>query len=186
MSSFPSFWEWLIKKDRDGDRGISNLLNHWFWFHIVAAFIGSVCFKISELQLASKVAVPGAAIMVGLSFAWAGRSASLFQDKAFSEFIIRYGAPVEGYLYSFQLAILVVLIFLLLTFFIAFGGFGITTGSNDLDRNINIFFIVLLGSVALRECWGSIYFVNKLTIQFYKLREKEILTADGLVDLPEP
>ena len=50
--------------------------------------------------------------MVGLTFAWAGRSASIFQDKSFSEFILKDGAPIEGYLYSFQLSIMSVFIFL--------------------------------------------------------------------------
>lgn len=179
MSDFPSFWRWLFAKDRDGDRGIYNLIDQWLLLHLLFAFGAGASFSISELDLASKVAVPGAAIMVGLSFAWAGRSASLFQDKGFSEFIIRDGAPIEGYLYSFQLAILTVLLFLLCTFFIAFGGFGFSSGYLFIDKFINKFVIFFLGSIALRECWGTIYFVNKLTIQYYKIREKEIFAADN-------
>lgn len=179
MIDFPSFWRWLVALDRDGDRGIYNVIDRWLLFHLLFAFGAGASFSISELDLASKVAVPGAAIMVGLSFAWAGRSASLFQDKGFSEFIIRDGAPIEGYLYSFQLAILAVLVFLLMTFFIAFGGFGLSSGCAYLDKFINKFVIFLLGSIALRECWGSIYFVNKLTIQYYKIREEEIFKADN-------
>jgi hypothetical protein len=63
-------------------------------------------------------------------------------------------APVEGYLYSFQLAILSVLVFLCVTFLVLAGGFGGSTGSYDLDQVVNRFWIVLSGSIALRECWA--------------------------------
>jgi len=178
MPDFPSFWKWLVRPDRDGDRGIFNIANRWVAFHALVALALSSILKIDVADLATKVAIPGASILVGLSFAWAGRSASLFQDKGFSEFIIRDGAPVEGYLYSFQLAILTVLAFLLITFFVFSGGFGTTTGNSDFDETINKASIIFFGSLALRECWGAIGFVNKLTIQYYVIREVELKNAD--------
>lgn len=174
MSNYRSFWTWLLYPDRDGDRGISNIVNTWLLFHIAIGGVLSVLIRIPIPDLATKVAIPGSAILVGLSFAWAGRSASLFQDKAFSEFIINDGAPVEGYLYSFQLGILSVLTFLGITFLVYAGGLGLSTGSGELDNLLNRFFIVAFGSIALRECWGAIGFVNKFTIQFYTIRTIEL------------
>jgi len=34
------------------------------------------------------------------------------------------------------------------------------------------------GSIAVRESWGIIDFVNKLTIQYYRVREQEIGTEE--------
>ncbi len=175
MNEFPSFWAWLLTRDRDGDRGIANIINWWLVFHVAVATFLAPLISISVSDLATKVAIPGSAILVGLSFAWAGRSASLFQDKSFSEFIIRYGAPVEAYLYSFQLSILTVLSFLMVTFFVFSGGSQLSTGSLIADTFINKAVIISLGSLSLRECWGAIYFVNKLTVQYYKVRENELL-----------
>ena len=168
------FWNWLFKKDRDGDRGFRNLLNFWVIFHISVGIFLSIYLKISLQDLTTKIAIPSSAILVGLSFAWAGRSASLFQDKAFSEFIIKDGAPVEGYIYSFQLSILTVLLFILLNFIIYSGGLPISFGKNEYNILMNPFLIYSMGSLALRECWGSILFVNKLTIQYYTVRKEEI------------
>lgn len=174
MDSYRSFWAWLVYRDRDGDRGIGNIINAWLAFHLTLGLLLAALVRIPISDLATKVAIPGSAILVGLSFAWAGRSASLFQDKAFSEFIIKDGAPIEGYLYSFQLGILSVLTFLGITFLIYAGGLGVSTGWNQLDDLTNRFLIISCGSVALRECWGAIGFVNKLTIQFYKIRAAEL------------
>lgn len=69
MTEFVSFWHWLVFKDRDGDRGIFNIVNVWVFLHITIA-IGLACvLGVSIADLATKVAVPGAAILVGLSFA---------------------------------------------------------------------------------------------------------------------
>jgi hypothetical protein len=130
-------------------------------------------------DLARFIALPGAALMVGLSFGWAGRSAGLLQDKEFSAFIIRYGPPPECYVYSFQLAILCVLGFVGSAAVIAGGGLPISLGTQQIDEGANRFLMFFLGSVAIRECWGTIDFVNKMTIQFYLIRRKT-LEDDGL------
>lgn len=169
-----SFWSWLILKDRDGDRGISNIVDRWIVLHIFVGVAAGLCFDVDPRDLATKIALPGAAILVGLSFAWAGRSASLFQDKGFSEFIILDGAPIEGYIYSFQLAILVVLSFIGVVAVIYLGGIFPSTNYADIDSMINRSIIVSCGSISVRECWGTILFVNKLTIQYYAVREAEI------------
>ena len=41
------FWNWLFKKDRDGDRGFRNLLNFWVIFHISVGIFLSIYLKIS-------------------------------------------------------------------------------------------------------------------------------------------
>ena len=104
------------------------------------------------------------------SFAWAGRSSSLLQNKDFADFIIEYGPPAEGYIYSFQLAILAVISFVAVALIVGSGGVGLTTGYSYLDRSVNRFLVIFLGFISLRECWGVIYFANKLSLQFYEIR----------------
>lgn len=75
---------------------------------------------------------------------------------------------------------LTVLVFLGVVFFVYSGGFGGSTGFVYLDLVINRFWIIFFGSLALRECWGSIYFVNKLTLQYYVVRAEELAkSGDG-------
>lgn len=133
----------------------------------------------SATDIARSIAMPGAAILVGLAFAWAGRSASLLQDKAFSKFIIEDGPPAEGYVYSFQLAILTVIAFVVIALSLIAGGVDISLGSQRADDIANKTLLIFAGSLALRECWGVILFVNKLTIQYYKVRELELAAGEG-------
>jgi hypothetical protein len=171
------FWSWLVWPDRDGDRGISNVVNRWLIFHLSLAALISLTGNANGNEIAAKIALPGSAVLIGLAFGWAGRSAGLFTDKAFSKFIIENGAPIEGYVYSFQLAILAVLLFVATSLTISYGGIGVTTYNDNADERINKFIVTALGSIASRECWGVIMFVNRLTIQFYKVREDEIANS---------
>lgn len=168
------FWEWLLFRDSEGDRGIKNLVSWWNAFGILLAFVFAISAGESAAELAKNVALPGAAALVGLSFAWAGRSASLLQDREFSEFIINYGPPAEGYIYSFQLAVLVVTSFVITSLSLLAGGFDVTSGSPHIDAVANRFILFAVGFLAARECWGVIYFANKLSIQFFKIREEKL------------
>lgn len=164
------FWSWLFRKDRHGDRGLANVINRWLAFHLILAGVGAAILPVAADTLARSAALPGAALLVGLSFGWAGRSAGLLQDKDFSAFIIDHGPPAEGYIYSFQLAILAVLVFVAVAVLIAAGGLPLSSGSVEFDGRWNRFWLIFLGSLAVRECWGVIHFVNKMTIQFYHVR----------------
>lgn len=168
------FWEWLVARDRDGDRGIANLINWWNALGLMASGFFAAFATLPADELAKGVALPGAAALVGLSFAWAGRSSSLLQDKDFSEFIIRHGPPAEGYIYSFQLAVLTVAIFIVVSLSLVAGGLDITLGSLYLDQAWNRFVLFSSGFIAARECWGVIYFANKLSVQFFKVRAQKL------------
>jgi len=58
------------------------------------------------------------------------------------------------------------------------GGLGVDLGSSSLNDFANRMLLFVFGSIAIRESWGIIYFVNKLTIQYYRIREQEILSSD--------
>lgn len=170
----PKFWEWLLRKDKSKVRGLSNILNLWLIFHVLVGGIAAYLFPASYIDIASKIIMPSASVLIGFSFAWAGRSASLFQDKSFSKFLIENAPPVQHYIYAFQLAILVCIVFILVNIIMISGGLGYTTGDNALDGKVNKFIMFSLGSIALRECWGVINFVNRLTLQYYVVRAVEI------------
>lgn len=168
------FWTWLFVRDSEGDRGVDNLLDRWNGLGILLSAVLSYYSQQPAEQLALNVAMPGAAALVGLSFAWAGRSASLLQDKEFSEFIIEKGPPVEGYVYSFQLAVLVVAVFITVSLSLIAGGLQVTTGSATLDEFFNRSLLFYAAILAARECWGVIYFANKLSIQFLQVRRSKL------------
>lgn len=165
------FWRWLSRPDKQGAIGLSNLLNRWSFGCLIVAVLFGAYSTVDPMGLAKNVALPATGGLIGLSFAWAGRSSSLLQDKEFSAFIIEHGPPIEGYVYSFQLAILTVVLFTIVCAAILAGGSGISLGNHEIDDKFNRFFMALTGLIALRECWGAIYFSNKLTIQFYHVKK---------------
>lgn len=175
----PGFWGWLVKRDSEGDRGLSNVVNRWLVFHVGVAAAAAFLSQADATLIAKTVALPGSAILIGLAFGWAGRSAGLLQDKSFSKFLIENGPSPEGYVYSFQLAVLMVLSFIATALLLIMGGTGLSTGSEVIDGAINRAALFFVGSVAVRESWGIIYFVNKLTIQYYRVRERELAEEEA-------
>jgi len=166
-----SFWAWLTQKDRDGDRGIFNLIDLSNLAGILISFLAALVANADASKLALGIALPVTAALVGISFAWAGRSASLLQDQEYSLFIIEYGAPPEGYVYSFQLAILSAVFAVLVAAIISSETFLFSTGNELCDEILNRFFLFSAAWIAGRECWGVIDFSNKLAIQFYEVRK---------------
>ena len=134
--------------------------------------------RADSVDIAKALALPGASALIGLAFGWAGRSASLLQDKEFSKFVIEDGAPPEGYVYSFQLAVLTVLVFIGIALVMASGGLPVGTGVTSVDEFGNRALLFFVGSVAVREAWGTVDFVNKLTIQFYRKRELDLAVEE--------
>jgi hypothetical protein len=171
----PGFWGWLVKRDAHGDRGLQNVVNRWLIFHAGVAAVAAHFAHTDAIAVAKTVALPGSAILIGLAFGWAGRSAGLLQDKSFSKFLIDNGPSPEGYVYAFQLAVLAVLAFIATALVLIMGGTGLSTGREASDDAVNRAILFFVGSIAVRESWGIIYFVNKLTIQYYHVREQELI-----------
>lgn len=172
--SIRSFWEWLFQRDSEGDRGVENLFDLPNFIGLVLALCFAVLSSKSASLISSGLALPIAAVLIAVSFAWAGRSTSILQDKEFSEFIIQHGAPAEGYLYSFQLAFGIALLSLIVSGAIAKEIYIGSVGNPVFDEVINRFLLILFSWVAARECWGVISFSNKLAIQFYAVRKEKL------------
>ena len=47
-----------------------------------------------------------------------------------------------------------------------------------MDEFGNRALLFFVGSVAVREAWGTVDFVNKLTIQFYRKRELDLAVEE--------
>lgn len=65
------------------------------------------------------------------------------------------------------------------SFLLIAGGLPVSLGSDRTNDLANRFGLLLVASVAVRESWGVIYFVNKLTIMYYRVREQEVKEETG-------
>lgn len=101
----PTFWQWFFRgvAKKPGYRRVANA---WGLFHLglggVLAFVVDVDFQ----DLAKSTLLPLMAILVGLTFSWAGNVNSIMQTEEVQIFLREKGGPLE-YVYTFQLCILI-------------------------------------------------------------------------------
>ena len=108
-----NFWRWLIL-GRESASGVRLLLcNPWTIVHLA---IGIGLGKVVDLpvhEAAQLFLLPLAGIFVGLSFAWAGNAQALLMEKEIELLSDFHPDGIHTYVYTFQLAILVILVTLI-------------------------------------------------------------------------
>ena len=103
--------------------------------------------------------------------AWTTRASTILQVKELREKLFTNNRPPEDYIYGFQLAILVVIAMIVYIAIMAGGGLNISLIGQPWDMRLSAFWMYLLLSLTLRECWGVINATNMLSMLEY-LRTK--------------
>lgn len=165
----PTFWKWLWRNERTGRSGLRLLLNYWIFFHALIGIILTCFMTLDPFSFASKALFPAASILIGMAIAWTSRAATVLQDSNFREKVINKNLPLEDYLYSYQLSLLVIIITVIYVSIMAGGGFNFFIYSSSISQNLSSFWLYFLLSSAIRECWGVINFSNLLTLLHEKI-----------------
>lgn len=152
--AYLSFWQWLAKGS-GGKPGYRRLVNSWLLFHFIVALILAYFVQIDLATVASTVLLPLAAVLVGLSFAWAGNAQALLQASELQEMTEFHKGGFTEYVYTYQVAIFAILIALVAWAFAGFQIFDKTwpTASRNCSYLAIKVFLFTLSSLALRECW---------------------------------
>jgi hypothetical protein len=166
-----TFWKWFVSGSRSGPRGLWNVLNWFLFLHIVAAGAATYLIVADPVTFAQKALFPAASILIGLSMAWTTRASTILQSKELRDALFSDSRPPEDYIYGFQLAILVVMAMLVYVAIMAGGGLNISVFGQRWDELGSAFWMYLLMSLTLRECWGVINATNMLSMLEY-LRTK--------------
>jgi len=147
------YWTWLFK-GLNGKPGIAKFLNVWLLLHIAVATALAIWISIPLAEVARTMMLPLAGIFIGLSFAWAGNAQALLQTDEIEKLAEQHEDGIENYIYTFQTAILAILLSLV--------GWGLA-GLKAFDANsLSIiapfveWILYLISSIALRECWHVI------------------------------
>jgi hypothetical protein len=169
------FWRWLVF-GINSKSGISRFFDAWIFLHFGVAVILTLFVELSLKEAASTVLLPLSSVFFGLSFAWSGNSQALLQDSAIEELSKHHPDGIENYIYTFMLAIFVILLTLA-----AWGvaGLGIfqkrffSTCWWQLSIKAILYF---LGSLTLRECWhvvigSQLMLMSRYTIKKNKKKE---------------
>lgn len=149
MSMRWNFWRWLFM-GAGGAPGVRLLF--WNPWTIVHFAIGLGLCKLVDLpvhEVAQLFLLPLAGIFIGLSFAWAGNAQALLMEREIELIAEFHPDGIQTYVYTFQLAILVILVTLIAWGLAALQIFDFVQWIADAVE-VTLYF---LASLTVRECW---------------------------------
>lgn len=160
------FWKWFFL-GLQSRSGLARLLfNRWTLVHITLGVTLAWAIDKPLSDIATGFLLPLASILVGLSFAWAGNAQALLQTDEVEKIAPHVSDGIETYLYSFQAAILVILITMTLWGLAAVGIFTPIALPAEM-------FLFFLASLAVRECWHVVIATQLLILTRYTIRKSK-------------
>ncbi len=168
-----SYWRWFFLGS-GGRAGFRRLVNLWLVMH-VAVGAGLAWLVDVDLQTAgSAVLLPLAGIFIGLAFAWGGNAQALLQTAEMEEMAEHHEGGLAEYVFTYQTAILVILVTLVLW---GLAGLKVFDGVWPTPQNSKAYLVVkgalfAMCSLTLRECWHVV-----LGAQWMLLARQEIKKA---------
>lgn len=159
-----SFWRWFLRGSANSVAGWRNVVNGFLTFHIIIAGAATLAIRSDPFEFAKTALFPAASILVGMSLAWTTRAATVLQSPELRSRIFNDDRPAEDYIYGYQLAVLVIIVMVAYVALMAGGGVDFRVFGPPTDQNIAGFFLYLLLSLSLRECWGAVNFTNMLSL----------------------
>ena len=147
-----SYWSWFLRGKHPGWRRLVD------WWLVLHAGIGVAAVWLVPVRLevaAQAVLLPLAGVFVGMSFAWVGSALAIAQSPEIDKLSEKNPAGFEVYVYTFQTAILALLVCLVLWGIAGLGVFDTTSSWDSSGRSYYVAAWVLYGtaSLAIRECW---------------------------------
>jgi hypothetical protein len=154
-TNLPRFWRWFFRGTRGKRPGWRKFLNSWLWVHASVGTAAAVLLHVSLFEAARSVLIPLVGILVGMTFAWVGNAQAIVQTAEIDRLADAQGGGIENYVFTFQSAILAILVSLCLW---ALAGLGVfdqpcpwlcPAWLYPTTRGLLFF----LASLTLRECW---------------------------------
>ena len=168
------FWEWLARGN-GGKRGYRRVVNRWLMLHLGVGLALGVLAHDPMKEISRAVLLPLAGVLVGLAFAWAGNAQALLQTEQIHEFSShRPGGYVE-YVYTYQLAILVLLVTLSFWGITAIGVWDDRwPTARDFGWYLGVKCVAFTClSVAVRECWHVVLGAQLMLIARKRIDEAQ-------------
>jgi hypothetical protein len=171
------FWKWFFigLNHRPGYR---QLLNRWIFLHLLIGIGLGFGAPIDAKDAASTILLPLAGIFVGLSFAWIGNTQAILKENEIEELMKRHPDGIEAYVYTYQLAILIILTTLIGWGLAGLGIFPRLSGICLVDvAGIDGFYCKMakailfgLASATVQECWQIVLSSQMFILSRSKIR----------------
>lgn len=159
-----SFWKWFFIGNK-GKAGWKKFIDLWLILHISVALLLTVAVSSPLNEAANSVLLPLAGILIGLSFAWGGNAQALIQTSEIEDLAKHHPDGAENYVYTFQSAIMILLVVLSLW---GIAGLGVFENefikTNVIAYNSIEFVMFFTASLALRECWHVVLGCHSLLV----------------------
>ena len=169
-----SFWKWFFVGSGAGP-GLRRFFDWWLVAHVAVGVTFSLVLPITLEKAGTGLLLPLAGIFIGLSFAWGGNAQALLQTKEIVHLSkYREGGYVE-YLYTYQSAVLLILVSLCLW---AVAGLGIFDQVWPVCEDGIIYkcisgFLFFLASMTLRECWHVVLGSQAMLLARFRIAENK-------------
>jgi hypothetical protein len=168
------YWGWFVE-GCGGGPGYKRVVNCWFLGHLLIGTIVALLVGEELKSAANTVLLPLAGIFIGLTFAWAGNAQSLMQSVEIHKLVDQREGGFEEYVYTFQTAILVILVTLVLW---GFAGLNIFDKKWPTHQCVIPYFIIKallfsMASLTLRECWHVVIGAQWLLIAQKRIKEED-------------
>lgn len=182
-----TFWEWLLKSSGCNARGevvvqegkppgIKRYVTRGLLIHAAVGIVLAYLVPMSIELIAQNMLLPLGGLLIGLSLAWGGNAVALMQTVEINLLADYRDDGMEGYVYTFQSAILVLLIAISLWGVTAIGLFSESNGINHLSvLYYGIKFILLAWtSFTIRECWHVVLGAQYMILMRRRIRKSQI------------
>ena len=166
------FWKWLVRGLEDKP-GYHQLMNRWLIVHVIAGIVAALAVDMSLHKAAQTILLPLAGIFVGLSFAWIGNAQALLQENEIVALAKHHPDGVQTYVYTFQLAILIILVTLILWGLAGLEVFDSCLFCSKWKKFIIEVILYFFSSISLRECWHVVMGSQILILSRIRIRNKD-------------
>jgi hypothetical protein len=124
-------------------------------------------------DIGQTVILPLAGVLVGLSFAWIGSALAIVNSTEMERLADTSGLGFETYVYTFQLAVLILLVCISLWGLGALGLFDQQCAWNCSPRLYTVTKAALMAtiSLAVRECWHVVAYVQTMIVYRHAVRK---------------
>lgn len=163
------FWVWF-NRGTGGKPGYRRLINRWLLIHAIIGASLATLIAAPLDQAANTVLLPIAGLLIGLSFAWGGNAQALLQTNEIQQLAKNNPGGFEDYVYTFQTAILLILLTLILWAFAGLGLFSKLMGGWGTGVKGTLYFFA---SMTVRECWHVVMGAQWMLLAQYRIKSAE-------------
>ena len=172
------FWRWLFRglNHRPGYR---QFISGWLVVQVAVSVGLALAVEVSIHDAARAVLLPLIAIFVGLSLAWVGNAQALLQEAEIEKLAKYHPDGIWTYVYTFQLAILVMLTTVVFWGLAALGVLSAPFLCHDGVQFSIETWLYLLTTLTVRECWHVVMASQLLILSRYIIRKTNESSSDS-------